>query len=70
MSQQYLLSCDCGFRRMVDGSAEATADLREVTLCAKCKGAKTFKCPGCGFVVKAKRWVELPDPKTHKFVRD
>jgi hypothetical protein len=71
MSHQYFLKCDtCGFRRWSDGSQESFADIREVVLCAKCHGAKTFKCPGCGFVIKAKRYVELPDPTTHRFLQD
>lgn len=70
MEPKYIISCNCGFRRVSDGSAEATADLREVVLCAKCGGSKTFKCPNCGFIAKAKRWVAPPDPATHRFLKD
>jgi len=71
MSVTYLLKCDiCEYRRWSDGSEESLADLRPVVLCPKCNGPKTFKCPGCGFVIKAKRWVEPPAPETHHFTRD
>jgi hypothetical protein len=71
MDINYVLRCEsCGFHRVSDGSQEATADLREVILCPKCNGPKTFKCPGCGYVVKAKRWAEPPDPAKHFFKRD
>ncbi len=70
MEPKYVITCNCGFRRFSDGTAEATADLREVVLCAKCGGSKTFKCPKCGFIAKAKRWVALPNPASHKFMQD
>jgi hypothetical protein len=70
MEQKYIIFCSCGFRRVSDGSAEATSDLKEVVLCAKCGGSKNFKCPQCGFIAKAQRWVVPPDPTAHRFVKN
>jgi len=71
MTNAYIIKCEtCSFTRWSDGSEESFADLRPVTLCPKCKGPRNFKCPGCGFVVKARRWVEPPLPSKHHFMRD
>ncbi len=64
----YYLKCDhCNYRRWSDGSYESIQDLKEVVLCPKCHGPKKFKCNQCGFVIKAKRYVEPPTPEKHEF---
>ena len=57
-------SCDhCNWRRVADASQ--WSDLREVQGCAACHGKK-YKCPNCGFTVKARKFTvpmeEKPEP--------
>jgi hypothetical protein len=60
----FLLRCDhCDFRRFLPGeSSEETKDLVPVEGCKNCGGPKKYKCPLCGYVVKARR--QRPTPPT------
>jgi hypothetical protein len=68
---KYLIYCQgCGWKQWASGSQESFANLKEVKVCANCGGSRSFRCPSCGYVAKAKRYVEPPDPKTHVFKKD
>ncbi len=48
----YLLYCQhCAFKKITDGSD--LADFKEVKTCKDCGGARQFKCPGCGYLLRA-----------------
>jgi len=52
MSEQlYLLHCShCGNKKLTDGSG--LSGLVEVKTCKDCGGARRFKCPKCGYLMK------------------
>lgn len=48
----YLLFCShCSYKRTTDGSD--LSNLREVKTCTTCGGARQFKCPQCGYLMRA-----------------
>lgn len=48
----YLLFCsNCHFKKLTDGSD--LVNLNEVKTCKTCGGFRQFKCPKCGFLLKA-----------------
>jgi len=50
--QQYILLCSfCGWKKLTDGAD--LGELVEVKNCRHCSGARQFKCPSCGRLVKA-----------------
>ena len=50
--KQYILFCHvCGWKKLTDGSD--LQDMVEVKTCNHCSGARQFKCPGCGRLVRA-----------------
>ena len=53
MSQRlYLLRCsNCHFKKLTDGSD--LANFVEVKTCVDCSGTRRFKCPQCGYLLKA-----------------
>ena len=52
MSTKYILFCHvCGWKRLTDGSD--LQNMVEVKTCNHCSGARQFKCPGCGRLVRA-----------------
>lgn len=54
----YLLQCQtCDYKRFTDGSD--ISDLTEIVTCKSCGGAKKFKCPRCGRLIKTKK-IQVP----------
>jgi len=52
MSAKYILFCHvCGWKKLTDGSD--LQNMVEVKTCNHCSGARQFKCPGCGRLVRA-----------------
>ncbi len=52
MSVKYILFCHvCGWKKLTDGSD--LQNMVEVKTCSHCSGARQFKCPGCGRLVRA-----------------
>lgn len=48
----YLLFCShCSYKRTTDGTD--LANLREVKTCKSCGGSRQFKCPQCGYLIRA-----------------
>lgn len=49
----FLLKCNkCGWGRRSTGLSEDLKTLSEVKTCNNCGGARKFKCPKCGQIVK------------------
>jgi hypothetical protein len=67
-SKPFLLKCDiCDFRRWSD-LGDDIKDLVSVNGCKNCGGPRKYKCPGCGYIVKARRYQPPPaDPSKHVF---
>jgi len=50
----YLLFCShCSFKKLTDGSD--LANLVEVKTCKDCGGSRQFKCPHCGYLIRASK---------------
>jgi DNA-directed RNA polymerase subunit RPC12/RpoP len=68
MAKVFYLKCDhCTFKDWSDGSDESFKKFVEVVTCKNCGGPRKIKCPQCGFLVKARKYVEPPLPKDHIF---
>ena len=62
----YLLYCQhCAFKKITDGSD--LANFKEVKTCRDCGGARQFKCPGCGYLLRATKaaTATVTDGKKH-----
>ena len=54
MAQLYILYCNnCSFKKLTDGSD--FVNYVEVTTCVSCAGGRKFKCPKCGYLMKASK---------------
>lgn len=67
-TKPFLLKCDhCEFKRWSD-LGDDIKDLYQIGGCKNCGGPRKYRCPQCGFVVKARRFVAPPeDPAKYKF---
>ena len=54
MKDNYLLQCKCGLRKIIKNDDLEFVRLYEIKQNCNCSGKK-FKCPNCGYSVKAKR---------------
>lgn len=49
--QHFVLICQhCNFKRVV--SSSELSEFREVVTCKTCSGAKKYKCPECGYLIR------------------
>lgn len=57
---RYLLLCEfCNWRKVTDGTD--IKDMKEVKTCTSCHGARQFKCPGCGRLIRVRK-IKTPEP--------
>ena len=55
MQVYFLLKCKCKWWKKTTGTTEDLKGLVEHKPCANCHGARKFKCPKCGTIVKMMR---------------
>ena len=54
--QNFILRCSkCRWARLSTGLSEDLKDLKEMTTCASCGGARKFRCPQCGNTMRLVR---------------
>lgn len=67
-NKKYLILCSCGFKLWTDLKQEEIGHLVPFTgSCASCGGKNQYKCPNCGYIMKAKLFVQPPLPQEHRF---
>lgn len=50
----YIILCgNCNYKKLTDGSD--LAFLNEVKTCKDCGGSRQFKCPKCGYLMRARK---------------
>lgn len=50
----YMILCgNCSYKKLTDGSD--LAFLNEVKTCKDCGGSRQFKCPKCGYLMRARK---------------
>lgn len=54
-TQMYRLKCEyCTYNRLTDGTD--IQDLIPVETCKDCGGSKKYKCPGCGRLLRPRKY--------------
>lgn len=64
----YLIFCShCSFKKLTDGSD--LANFAEVKTCKDCGGSRQFKCPHCGYLMRATKALQTTEDESSKHLQ-